>query len=208
MCSGRRDVSDISGRVSNNIIIAYPIRKRHPTTQLPLFVSSAVPVDLEDQASKTACEYSRSRPGIIAMASIATTYRTSFSKPARQLFHFRKFSSTTSRHERYGFIGLGQMGYRMAKNLRAKLPAEDSLIVHDVNKKAAEDFVAEVGASTMVAESTRQVAEESVRPSLLFLPHCLTYCTTPMMSMYFQPYDLSWPFRVIYDSHTTSKPIL
>jgi 3-hydroxyisobutyrate dehydrogenase len=66
-------------------------------------------------------------------------------------------------------------GYNMAKNLRAKIPASDTLIVRDVNEEAAKRFVAEAqeaarnngaGANegrVEIAENAREVAERSVR---------------------------------------------
>jgi len=74
----------------------------------------------------------------------------------------RCFSSSSRHHEAYGFIGLGQMGFRMAKNLRAKLSADDNLVIHDVDHKALETFAREAGSNTHIAKDARQVAEESV----------------------------------------------
>lgn len=54
------------------------------------------------------------------------------------------------------------MGFRMAKNLRAKLPAEDKLVIHDVDPKAVETFAREAGGNTHVARDAREVAVESV----------------------------------------------
>lgn len=52
----------------------------------------------------------------------------------------------------------------MARNLRAKIPKEDSLIVHDVNTKATSNFAKELGPQGIhVAESVREVAEKAVR---------------------------------------------
>lgn len=62
----------------------------------------------------------------------------------------------------------------MAKNLRAKIPATDTLIVRDVNEKAIKSFVAETeeaarssgaGANenrVEVAKNAREIAEKSV----------------------------------------------
>lgn len=50
----------------------------------------------------------------------------------------------------------------MAKNLRAKIPSSDTLIVHDRNTEATANFVQEVGAGVEVANSPRGVAERSV----------------------------------------------
>lgn len=62
----------------------------------------------------------------------------------------------------------------MAKNLRAKIPASDTLIVRDVNEEAAKRFVAEAQEAARsngagadegrveIAENAREVAEKSV----------------------------------------------
>lgn len=65
----------------------------------------------------------------------------------------------------------------MAKNLRAKIPANDTLIIHDRNKEATADFVHEVGIARdnptsnnemglmgiEIASSPKAVAEKAVR---------------------------------------------
>ena len=63
----------------------------------------------------------------------------------------------------------------MAKNLRAKIPAEDTLVIRDVNAESMDRFikesrelaksqgVAESGMKVEVAESPRELAEKSVR---------------------------------------------
>lgn len=52
----------------------------------------------------------------------------------------------------------------MAKNLRAKLPKDDTLVIHDVNTSATANFTKEVGQKGVhVAENVREVAEKSVR---------------------------------------------
>ncbi|KAI9930564.1 hypothetical protein ASPWEDRAFT_39461 [Aspergillus wentii DTO 134E9] len=85
----------------------------------------------------------------------------------------RAFSTTLQRDASWGFIGLGQMGYCMAKNLRAKIPATDTLVVRDVNEAAAKRFLEETreaarssGATddsmkVEIAENAREVAEKS-----------------------------------------------
>ncbi|BCS17195.1 uncharacterized protein APUU_10023S [Aspergillus puulaauensis] len=62
----------------------------------------------------------------------------------------------------YGFIGIGAMGYYMAKNLRANLSAEDTLTVFDLNKEAIWKFINEVApARVEVARSARELVEKS-----------------------------------------------
>ena len=53
----------------------------------------------------------------------------------------------------------------MAKNLRAKIPAEDTLVVYDRVKESMERFVKEVGntGGLEVASGPKDVAEKSVR---------------------------------------------
>lgn len=57
-------------------------------------------------------------------------------------------------------------GYPMAKNLRAKIPASDTLIVHDVNEQAMRQFVDEAKTTgtgpVEFTNSARTVAEKSV----------------------------------------------
>lgn len=50
----------------------------------------------------------------------------------------------------------------MARNLRAKIPAEDTLFVHDVNTAATERFIEEHPQGVTVAKSVREVAENAV----------------------------------------------
>ncbi|KAF2873368.1 NAD binding domain of 6-phosphogluconate dehydrogenase-domain-containing protein [Massariosphaeria phaeospora] len=73
----------------------------------------------------------------------------------------RCFSSSRYRQVTWGFIGLGQMGFPMAKNLRAKLPTEDVLFVQDVNTAATKKFLEEHSQGVCVAQNVREVAEKS-----------------------------------------------
>lgn len=98
----------------------------------------------------------------LASSSLRTTSATARSN-ARLINARRCFSSTPSPQATYGFIGIGQMGYRMAKNLREKLPATDTLLINDVNKDAVGKFVDELSGFTVVAaESPREIAERAV----------------------------------------------
>jgi hypothetical protein len=53
-------------------------------------------------------------------------------------------------------------GYPMAKNLRAKIPAEDTLFVHDVNTAATKRFLEEHPQGVLVAANVRELAEKAV----------------------------------------------
>ena len=51
----------------------------------------------------------------------------------------------------------------MAKNLRAKIPKEDTLTVFDVNTASTKRLTEEADAKVHVASSPKEVAEMSVR---------------------------------------------
>lgn len=57
----------------------------------------------------------------------------------------------------------------MAKNLRAKIPAEDTLFVHDVNTAATKKFLEENPQGVRVADNVREVAEKAVSNPITFL---------------------------------------
>ncbi|KAL4786302.1 6-phosphogluconate dehydrogenase [Aspergillus varians] len=87
----------------------------------------------------------------------------------------KAFSTSLRRDDTWGFIGLGQMGicYNMAKNLHAKIPSTDTLIIRDVNEESTTRFLREAretseGAGTsvalpnvIVADNARELAEKS-----------------------------------------------
>ncbi|EEH42057.1 3-hydroxyisobutyrate dehydrogenase [Paracoccidioides lutzii Pb01] len=75
----------------------------------------------------------------------------------------RAFSTSRPRNATWGFIGLGQMGFPMARNLRSKIPESDTLIICDSNPKVTQQFVQEVasGLKVEVAASPQQLARES-----------------------------------------------
>ncbi|RMD43800.1 hypothetical protein DV735_g1362, partial [Chaetothyriales sp. CBS 134920] len=74
----------------------------------------------------------------------------------------RLFSSTRARDAAWGFVGLGAMGYPMARNLRAKLPSGDSLTVFDVNEERLQQFARETApAEVRFAKGPREVVESS-----------------------------------------------
>lgn len=64
----------------------------------------------------------------------------------------------------YGFIGLGVMGWGMAKNLRAKIPSASALVICEVVTHRRDRFVAETEGEIRVAETAREVAEQAVSP--------------------------------------------
>ncbi|KAI0117018.1 putative 3-hydroxyisobutyrate dehydrogenase G6G8.5 [Daldinia grandis] len=79
----------------------------------------------------------------------------------------RAFSASPKQLERYGFVGLGQMGYQMAKNLQAKLPPSDSVKLFDINSDAVKRLAEEMrtsqtgGATVELAHDANDAAKES-----------------------------------------------
>lgn len=76
----------------------------------------------------------------------------------------RAFSASASRLDNYAFIGLGQMGYQMARNLQAKLSPSDTVRLFDINTGAAERLAQEMKtlqAGGAVAEVATNAAEAS-----------------------------------------------
>ena len=60
------------------------------------------------------------------------------------------------------YLGLGNMGYRMAQNLRSKLPADSELVVCEVVQSVLEKFVGETHGLVKVANTPKEVSEQSV----------------------------------------------
>ncbi|KAH8819122.1 3-hydroxyisobutyrate dehydrogenase-like protein [Xylogone sp. PMI_703] len=78
----------------------------------------------------------------------------------------RAFSSSRQSQAQWGFIGLGQMGYNMAKNLQSKLPLSDTLRIYDVNSDALNKFVNEAkssssGAQVVIASNVKEAADDA-----------------------------------------------
>lgn len=69
----------------------------------------------------------------------------------------------------YGFIGLGVMGWGMAKNLRAKIPVSSKLIVCELSESRRDQFVRETEGIIEVVLSPKAVAEEAVSLSRVIL---------------------------------------
>lgn len=63
----------------------------------------------------------------------------------------------------YGFIGLGQMGYGMAQNLRRKTNQASRFIICELDAIVRNQFIEETGGDVEVADTPAAVAEHSVR---------------------------------------------
>lgn len=70
----------------------------------------------------------------------------------------------------------------MAKNLRANVPAEDTLFVHDVNTVATKRFLEENPTGVCVADNVREIAEKAVSST----SHSSTSCM--MIPLLFQTF--------------------
>lgn len=62
----------------------------------------------------------------------------------------------------FGFIGIGNMGWGMARNVAQKMPPSSTLVVYDVDTARLNEFISAAGAHVQIAESPRQVSEQSV----------------------------------------------
>jgi 3-hydroxyisobutyrate dehydrogenase len=78
----------------------------------------------------------------------------------------RGFACTARRLDTYGFIGLGQMGYQMAKNLQSKLGPADKVSIFDINPQAMQGLETEMkmassGAAVELAASAFDACKEA-----------------------------------------------
>jgi len=76
---------------------------------------------------------------------------------------------------RYGFVGLGQMGYPMAFNLLRKAAVKSTMTIFDINPESTTRFRQEAATipnapSVYVAKSPRDVAERAVCPRFPWPP--------------------------------------
>lgn len=62
----------------------------------------------------------------------------------------------------YGFIGLGNMGWGMAKNVRQKIPSKCKLIVCELVTSQRDDFTSKVDGLIETAETPKDIAEQCV----------------------------------------------
>ena len=62
----------------------------------------------------------------------------------------------------YGFIGLGNMGFGMAKNVREKIPTSSKLIVCELVTSQRDEFVKTIEGDIETAECPKEIAEKCV----------------------------------------------
>jgi NAD binding domain of 6-phosphogluconate dehydrogenase len=86
------------------------------------------------------------------------------------LYGSPRLLSTNVNPMRYGFVGLGQMGYPMAMNLLRKTNRESTFTIYDVNPLSLSRFVNEANSTpnapaVTVAHNPKDLAERSVMVS-------------------------------------------
>ncbi len=74
----------------------------------------------------------------------------------------------------WGFIGLGNMGAGMAKNVRQKMPSSSKLIVCELVTSQRDDFCSNVEGDVETAETPREIAEKCVCTYSIASRYC--YC--------------------------------
>lgn len=62
----------------------------------------------------------------------------------------------------YGFIGLGNMGFGMAKNVRQKIPQKSKMIVCELVKSQRDEFCSTIEGDIETAETPKEVAQRCV----------------------------------------------
>jgi hypothetical protein len=75
----------------------------------------------------------------------------------------------------YGFIGIGVMGWGMAKNLRAKIPESAQLVICELVETRRDSFIAETDGLIEAVHTPREVAEKAVSIQILFSERWLTF---------------------------------
>ncbi|KAJ3518737.1 hypothetical protein NM208_g14404 [Fusarium decemcellulare] len=78
----------------------------------------------------------------------------------------RGFASSARRLDNYAFVGLGQMGYQMAKNLQSKLKPSDKVSIFDINPEAMKGLETEMktasnGAAVELAASAFDASKDA-----------------------------------------------
>lgn len=61
-----------------------------------------------------------------------------------------------------GWVGLGTMGFPMARNLITKVPTGSRIFVYDVSQAAVDSFVKQHPKGAVACSSAKEVAEHAV----------------------------------------------
>ncbi|KZF23184.1 3-hydroxyisobutyrate dehydrogenase [Xylona heveae TC161] len=115
----------------------------------------------------------------------------------------RSLSVTSSQRTTWGFVGLGQMGYPMAKNLRAKIPTSDTVIIYDLNANATRRFVEEIG----IVTSTASTGDKNIRIHIASSPREVAERAETIFTVLPEPQHVKDVFYDIIDSALPSKEL-
>lgn len=62
----------------------------------------------------------------------------------------------------YGFIGIGNMGYGMATNLRKNISKGSKVVICELDKPRLEKFLSETAGDLEVAETPKELCDKAV----------------------------------------------
>lgn len=98
----------------------------------------------------------------------------------------RGFACSARRLDNYAFVGLGQMGYQMARNLQSKLGPGDKLSIFDINPESMKGLETEMkavatGAVVELAASAFDASKDAVSIFLSSFFNCLFRDEYPKM---------------------------
>ncbi|KAK5169809.1 uncharacterized protein LTR77_005787 [Saxophila tyrrhenica] len=70
---------------------------------------------------------------------------------------------------RYGFIGLGSMGFGMCLNIHSKIPSDSELYICDINRSALEKFVEETTgkAKVTILDTPKEITEHCMNQDII-----------------------------------------
>lgn len=100
----------------------------------------------------------------------------------------RGFACSARRLDNYAFVGLGQMGYQMARNLQSKLSTSDKVAIFDINPEAMKGLETEMkavstGAAVELAASASDATKDAVSSARLLLPRLAYMMNNFVLSM-------------------------
>lgn len=75
-------------------------------------------------------------------------------------------SKTSGQPLRFGFIGLGVMGFGMANNLRSKITSSSQLCICEIVRERQEEWLRQAPGEVVTASTPTEVAEQSVCDTL------------------------------------------
>ena len=98
-------------------------------------------------------------PSEVSSSNIVATIKQ---EPQQLRLFAIKMSTTTPPDATYGFIGLGNMGFGMAKNVREKMPSSSTMIVCELVTSQRDEFCSTIEGKIETAETPKEIAEKCV----------------------------------------------